>query len=253
MIFDILGVAYDRTQTFRKGASIFPELFWKYLPEIESFQNGVELSEKAFFNNLGTIHPKNFQELVDYTEEKLRACANFPLILGGEHTVTFASAKVLKEKLGIEKIVILDAHPDCENTQGHDGIVRKLIPVFGEENIYLYGIRTLSKNEKEFLDSHKIKVVTDFSELKEIEEKLYLSIDFDIFDPGFLPSVGNPELNGISFSEFEKVISVLAQKVYAIDFVEFTPFGIESLDRVYISLGMSIILKTIAEIIKAKS
>lgn len=252
MIFDILGIAYDKSQSFRKGSSYFPELFWKTLPEIESYQNGVELSERAFFNNLGIIKPENFQDLIDKVSEKLHTSANFPLILGGEHTITFACAKTLKEKLGIKNIVILDAHPDCEDSQGHDSVVRRLLPVFNEENIYLYGVRCMSKNEENFLKTHRIKLISDISELREIDENVYLSVDFDVFDPSILPLVGNPELNGIDLEKFEEIIKTLAPKIVAIDFVEFTPSGIEELDKIYLSSGLTVILKTIAEIIKAK-
>ncbi|HIQ49905.1 MAG TPA: hypothetical protein EYH56_01780 [Nanoarchaeota archaeon] len=252
MIFDILGIAYDKSQSFRKGAKYFPELFWEILPKIETYQNGIELSEKAFFNNLGIIKPENFQDLIDKASKKLCECVNFPLILGGEHTITFACAKTLKERLKIKNIVILDAHPDCEDSQGHDSVVRKLFPVF-KENIYLYGIRCMSKNEENFIEKYKIKLLSDISELENINGNVYLSIDFDVFDPSILPLVGNPEVNGIDVREFEKIIKILAPEIVAIDFVEFTPSGIKELDKIYLYLAVTIILKTIAEIIKAKS
>lgn len=252
MIFDILGIAYDKTQSFRKGSARFPEFFWKILPKVETYQSGIELSERAFFNDLGIIKPENFQEMVDKVSESLSKCENFPLIIGGEHTITFACSKALKKKLEIENIVILDAHPDCESSEGHDGVVRKLLPVFCEENIYLYGVRSFSKNEEEFLKRHKINLLSDISELEKIKGNVYLSVDFDVFDPGILPLVGNPEVNGICFDDFENIIKTLAPKIKAVDFVEFTPCGIGEIDKIYSYLGVTIILKTIAEIVKSR-
>ena len=59
-------------------------------------------------------------------------------------------------------------------------------------------------------------------------------------------------MNGIDLEKFEEIIKTLAPKIVAIDFVEFTPSGIEELDKIYLSSGLTVILKTIAEIIKAK-
>ncbi len=252
MIFDVFGVAYDETQTFRKGAGKFPELFWKHLSKAETYHQGVELSEKAFFNNLGIVKPGNFQELIDKVHARLSRISNFPLILGGEHTVTFASFKALKEKLNIQKFVCFDAHPDCEVLQNHASVVRRISALIGEENVYLFGVREMSKSEARFLSESEITIVKNPEDLGKISGNVYLSVDFDVFDPAILPSVGNPVANGVSFREALKGIRAVAGKVVAADFVEFTPFG-NSLDEVYVHLAVNFILKTVAEIIKAKT
>ncbi len=246
MIVDVLGIEYDESQTFRKGAAKFPELFWKTLPRLETFVNGVELSDECFFNNMGNFVPEHVGDI----KRKVEKIDKFPLILGGDHSISYYTFSVLKEKMRIDKFVVLDAHPDCEESYGHDGVTRRIAEKIGGENVYIYGLRTMSKSEKEYLEKKGINVLSDPKDFETIEGNIYLSVDFDVFDPSILPTVGNPEPGGITVKEYEKIITLISEKVKALDFVEFTPLGGE-FDVIYGSIAVNIILKTIAEIIKS--
>jgi agmatinase len=252
MIFDVLGISFDETQTFRKGAGKFPKLFFETLSKMETYVEGIDLSERAFFNTLGIIQPEGLQELIDEVDYKLSGELSFPVIIGGEHTISFAALHSLKEKMHIDKFVCFDAHPDCEESNRHDGVIRKILPKLGEENIYLFGVRTMSKEEEKFLKNSKINLVSSVEELKKIKGNIYLSIDFDVFDPSILPTVGNPEPEGLSFTQVLEGVKAIAKNVVAIDFVEFTPTDTE-LDEIYVSIALNFILKVLAEIIKSKS
>ncbi len=250
MIFSVVGVAYDKSQTFRRGAAKFPELFWSLIEKAETFHYGIELSEMAFFDNLGIIKPKNFQELVDAVEKKLRIGKGFPVVIGGEHSVTVISAKTLKELGKVEKLVVFDAHPDCDVAPEHASIVRRLLPVFGAENIFLFGVRCFSKREKEFVEKQGIKILHNEKELEKINGKVYLSIDFDVINPAEMPCVGNPEPCGISASEFLSAVKVLAPKLCAVDFVEITPLKYG--ECVYEYVAVNLILKVLAIILTSR-
>ncbi|MBO5966660.1 MAG: arginase family protein, partial [Methanobrevibacter sp.] len=43
-----------------------------------------------------------------------------------------------------------------------------------------------------------------------IEGKVYISIDMDVIDPAFAPSVGNPTPNGLHPVDIENIFEVLA-------------------------------------------
>lgn len=249
MNFDLLGICFDKTQTCRKGAAKAPLLIRKSFTKLETFVSGVDLAEKYFINDLGNIKPDDMGRLIKETQFKLENTENFPIILGGEHTISLAGVKALPR---IKSFVSFDAHPDCENSEKHDGVVRK-IAEFGEKNVYLYGVRCRSKEENDFLNKTKINIVKKLSELKKIPAPIYLSIDFDILDPSILPAVGNPEPDGLDFKEVIEAVRILAPKLAAVDFVEFTPFGIKELDEIYAMIAGKIIYGTMAEIIKARS
>lgn len=249
MNFDLLGVCFDKTQTCRKGAAKAPLLIRNIFPKLETFISGIDLAEKAFINDLGNIKPKNPESMVREAALKLKDSKDFPIILGGEHTTSFAGVKSLPR---IKSFVCFDAHPDCENSKKHDGVARNIAKIIGEKNVYLYGARCRSKEENGFLNKKKINILKNISELKKIPAPIYLSIDFDILDPSIFPSVGNPEPDGMTFREVMEAVRILAPKLAAVDFVEFTPLGVKELDGVYAMVAGKIIYGTIAEIVKAR-
>ncbi len=248
MNFGLLGICFDKTQTCRKGAAKAPLIIRKTFPKMETFISGIDLAEKGFINDLGNIRPKDIDNMIKETRTKLENTKNFPIILGGEHTTSFAVVKSLPR---INSFVCFDAHPDCENSEGHDGVARNIFKLMGENNAYLYGVRCCSKEENDFLNKSKINIVKTLSELKKIPAPIYLSIDFDILDPSILPAVGNPEPDGLRFREVMEAVKFLAPKLAAVDFVEFTPFGTE-LDEIYALIAGKMIYATMAEIVRAK-
>jgi len=110
----------------------------------------------------------------------------------------------------------------------------------------------MSSEENKFLKENKIKIVKNISDFKKIRGTVYLSVDLDILDPATMLSVGNPEPNGKSVQEISEAIKILAPKLTAADFVEFTPIGIPELDEIYASIAGKLIYGTMAEIIKSK-
>lgn len=249
MNFDLLGICFDKTQTCRKGAAKAPLLIRNTFPKMETFVSGVDLAEKAFMNHLGNIKPDNMERLIKETQFKLQSAKDFPIILGGEHSISLAGVKALPR---IKSFVSFDAHPDCEDSAGHDGVARNIAKGIGEKNVYIYGVRCRSKEENEFLKKSKINIVKSLSGLKNIPDPVYLSIDFDILDPSVLPAVGNPEPDGLKFREVMEAIRVLAPKLAAVDFVEFTPLGVKEFDGIYAMIAGKMVYGAIAEIVKAK-
>ena len=246
MDFALLGIKYDRSQTFIKGASRAPEIIRNILPKIETYVSGIELTDRAFFDDLGNITPRDNSDLINQIFVVLSRAKGFPLIIGGDHSVTYPCAKTLDPGY----VVVVDAHPDCEEGEGHDSVVRRLIEKFGKDRVLLYGVRSMSKKEKEFIEKNEVKIVS-LRDLERLKGNVYLSIDLDILDPSIMPLVGNPEPDGLKFGEVVDIVKILADRLVGIDFVEYTPTTISSRD-VYTSIVGKLIYASIAEIIKAK-
>ena len=244
MDFAILGVQYDKTQTLRKGSAKAPELIRRIFPKMETFVNGVDLSEH-FIEDLDNIKPNTHNELINQVYLKLSECGKFPIIIGGEHTVSLAGVKATRPLT----FVSIDAHPDCEDSDGHNGVTRRIADVVGKHNTYLYGIRAVSKAEDEYMKENKIKTAS-LEELKKLKQ-VYLSIDLDAIDPAVIRNVGNPEPDGMTFAEIVDEIRILAPNLVAIDFVEYTPAGCSAVEIDTILVG-KLIYAAMAEIAKAK-
>ncbi len=231
----LYGICLDRKQ-FRRGSDRAPLELRKIFTRLETFIDGLELQDYPF-QDLGNIEPKSYDEIKDF----IKVGEGFPIILGGDHSITFSAVEAIKPK----NFVSFDAHPDCEAGKlSSQSVVRKI----AEKglNVYVYGARCFSKNEMDYLLNGKVKIV-NLEDLKNIKGPTYLSIDFDVLDPSILPSVAWPEPNGLTFSEVLKGVEILSKELVAIDFVELIPENIT-----YTLIAGKLIYSALAKIIKAK-
>ena len=239
MDFELIGILLDR-KSFRRGSNNAPIEIRRIFPQMETFINGIDLEEHGLID-LGNILPKNYNQMI--TEAKIRINQKFPVIIGGDHSISFVGVKTVNPKL----FVSFDAHPDCEPLDlCFRSVTRKIV----EEGYksYLYGVRSFSKKESEYLKNNKNIKIATLKDLKAIKDPVYLSIDFDVLDPSIMPSVGIPEPNGLTFSEVLEAIRALAKNLMAIDFVEFLPTE----NKVSTLIAGKLIYSTLAEVVKSK-
>ncbi|MEM5814376.1 MAG: arginase family protein [Candidatus Aenigmatarchaeota archaeon] len=248
MDFALIGVPLDKSQTLRKGAAKAPAILRKVFPKLETFIFGVDLADSAFINDLGNTYGRSTAEAEPEIKEMLSKAQKraFPIFLGGDHSITFAAASAVRP----DKVVVFDAHADCENSDGHDGVVRRLVEKFGAKNVYLFGTRVASKAEDRFIKENKVQI-TDLNGLAKLKGNVYLSIDYDVLDPSIIPSVGNPEPMGKTFGEVSEAIGALADRLVAADFVEFTPIKTDEMG-IHALIAGKLIYDAMARVIRAK-
>jgi len=238
MEFELLGICWDK-KPFRNRADKAPDEIRKVLPFVETFQSNIELAD-YMIRDLGNIKPKSYKEMEIEVERKLGK--SFPIILGGDHSITFSVVKKIKPKV----FVSLDAHPDCEPLNLCYWSVTRKISELGIKS-FVYGARCISKNEDIFIREGKVKLAS-LEDLKKINEPIYLSIDFDVLDPSIMPAGGYPEPNGLTFKQVLEAVRTVAKNVIAIDFVEFIPDNTDSSPFI----AANLIYSVLAEIIKSK-
>jgi len=238
MNFSLIGICLDRKQ-FRRGSDKAPYELRNAFLNIETFLDGIDLQEH-WLKDFGNIIPKNYDDIENQIKSKFSS-DSFPIILGGDHSITLPAVKAIKPKV----FVSFDAHPDCDGKEISPKSVTRKIFESGFKTV-LYGVRAISKEESDFLDKNQIKIAT-LEELKKINESVYLSIDFDVLDPSIMPSVAYPEPNGLSFNQVLDAVKVLAKNLVAIDFVEFVPTE----NITYALIAGKLIYSSLAEIIKS--
>lgn len=175
-----------------------------------------------------------------------RAADEAQVVVGGDHSVTFASLLALSQSLSLENVayIQLDAHADCNTfvsspTGNFHGIyVRSLLGESGNEgidtaaktkllpeNLWFIGNLDLDPAELDFFSTRQIKKtsVADLSEKREKVlaelitwftqfEHLHISCDLDGFDQQFAPATGIPCTAGLDPAV---VLPVLKQLVRA--------------------------------------
>lgn len=198
----------------------------------------VNLAEYWRYKDLGDIKVRSFGELVRNMDKIVKRYSNgeFFLFLGGDHSITYATFKNLREISREEfGLIYFDAHhdlyPEYEGDKySHACTVRRLVEeeLVKGENIVQIGIRAPTKEQIEFANEYGIKVISASevyysSKVKAQFEKAYLSFDIDVLDPAFASGVGNPEPGGLTMRELVEVIKSLNVDAVGFDIVELNP------------------------------
>jgi len=237
----ILGIPWDNSSSFRRGCAEGPRAIREATSEelYNSFNEDlVNLAEHWSYKDLGDIRVDTFEELVEKVNTIVREHYNGELFLflGGDHSITYATFKAIKEASGDDfGLIYFDAHPDMYpeyegDKYSHACTVRRLIEegwVKGE-NVVQIGVRAPTREQVEFAKEHGVKIISASeiycSPVIQVPfEKAYLSFDMDVLDPAFAPGVGNPEPGGLSTRELVEVIKSLNVEIIAFDIVELNP------------------------------
>lgn len=236
----LLGVPFDDTACFRKGAARGPDSIREASDCLESYSPFLhrDLSLRPF-SDLGNLivageNAEKVNTLVKEASLHLLSKKLTPLLIGGEHSFTpGAVAAVLEHHPGLA-VVQFDAHADLRNewtnTQwSHACCMRRIRDMIPPSRILQCGIRSGSSTEFDDLRESGCLVPPDIesltSALKTVEGlPLYLTLDLDFLDPADLPGTGTPEPGGVNWQELEELLSALPwHRVVACDVVELAP------------------------------
>lgn len=171
----------------------------------------------------GTEH-KTIKPEVSDQEEYLKTVCSFArkndfLAVGGDHSVSYGLVKGFKGRCPKGKVVILDAHPDCEvhtDVPTHEDWIRILIEekTVNPWDVGFVGVRKTTKRERRFMRENGLKNrVPD-------GEDYYLSIDLDVLEDG---DFFFKERGGISVGELLETVRSMKPKVRCCDIVEGFP------------------------------
>jgi agmatinase len=241
----LIPAPLEITTSWQKGTKEAPIEILKVSPNLEFFDEETEIEPQevlGFFTYPVPELPFDINTALEEISKKVRETLiekRFPIIIGGEHTVTLGSIKALKEFYENLKILHLDAHLDLRDEYlgckiSHATVIRRIyemgIPILS------VGVRTLCKEEYEFIKEVNFPLLwmKDLREnweksLRIIEEfikegDIYLSLDMDVFDPSFAPGVGTPEPGGISWYEFLQILKLVVRyNLVGMDIVEVKP------------------------------
>jgi agmatinase len=163
----------------------------------------------------------------------------FPIVLGGEHTITYGSVRALDEAA----LISFDAHLDLRdeylgNKLSHAAFMHRLCEFLGPERIFEIGTRAVCPEELNFAKEAGVQYLTSHNVVKigltEVLSKLrdwassfnsiYVTVDMDFLDPSYAPGVGNPVPEGLSPTILLDLLQrICGPKVVGLDVVEVSP------------------------------
>lgn len=242
--YSILGVPYDFTSTYRPGSRFGPNAIREASLNLEAYcvRSAFDV-ESVSIEDLGDLNVLND---AGATVERVRRVVGevagerrFPIVLGGEHTITYGCSRAF-EGVGI---LSFDAHLDLRdeylgNRLSHATFMRRICEVLGPERVFMVGVRALCAEELMFAKEKDLRFLTarDFEHLgvgKVVDElkewisrfkSLYITVDMDVLDPACAPGVGNPVPEGLSPTQLLDLLQELCgPKVVGLDVVEVSP------------------------------
>ncbi|HUT30254.1 MAG TPA: agmatinase [Sedimentisphaerales bacterium] len=236
----IVPVPYDRTSTWIKGADKGPDAIIEASANMELYD--IETDSEPYKHGIFTDHalppqssPQKMVEAVkarvqDYIEQN-----KFVVVLGGEHSVSIGA--IMAHCCRDRDIIVLqlDAHSDLRDE--YDGSKYNHACVMARARdlapIVQVGIRSMDICEKEFINRDNIFFAEDIYDNTEwiekvmarLSDKVYVTIDLDVFDPSVVPATGTPEPGGLFWYDVLALLRTVFEKrqVVGFDVVELCP------------------------------
>ncbi|RPH33511.1 MAG: agmatinase [Chloroflexi bacterium] len=255
----ILGAPLDDGVSHRPGARFGPRAIRAasyHAGDIHSLQTGVDPFDWLDVVDGGDapVVPGRLErghQVIRARVLEVASVGAIPIVLGGDHSITFPSASAVAEAVSPRRlgIVHFDAHADTgDNTWGqllsHGTPMRRLIEsgAVAGRNFVQVGLRgywppaeTLAWMREREMRWHLMTeiesrgaeaVVADaIAEALDGPEVIYLSVDIDVIDPGMAPGTGTPEPGGMLTRELLRAVRQVAAAVELVgmDVVEVAP------------------------------
>ena len=246
----IIPVPFDSTQSYRPGSRNGPESIIDASRYMELFDHETGFSPCDIgIHTMRGIEPArgSVEDSIDRIRQvvsEVLCDGKFPVLLGGEHTITIGAVSAAAHVWKDLRVLVLDAHCDLRNEYegskySHACTNRRVSEMVGRHIVA--GIRSCSEEEWEMIEARNLSFYfwkegdrknsllnlgRAFNRaLENPDQPLYLSIDLDVFNPSELPAVGTPEPSGPSYDDLLPFIRTLARKanLVGMDLVELTP------------------------------
>jgi len=233
------SVPFDGTSTWGKGADKGFEAFMEAADNMELYdiETDSEVYEKGVFilpELNGETAEEMFRNVYNKTKELLKT-GKFLTFFGGEHSISIGIIKAHYEAFPDITILQLDAHADLRpiymGTPYNHACA--LYDASKNTNLIQVGIRSMDKSEMAHLNKNKcffmqdISYHTDWMErsIDLMGEKIYITLDLDVFDPSIIPATGTPEPGGMLWHPMLEYLKKVFQKrnVIGFDIVELAP------------------------------
>ena len=236
----LLGACYDGGSSYLRGAASAP-------PEIRRAmwseagnpwtELGVDLSTAALDDEGDLVPPdgKDGPEVRGAIEEAVRRITESgrrPLVLGGDHSITYPVLRGFRPRHPRLTILQLDAHGDL-NDEFHGDRYSHACPfarIMEEglaDRLVQVGIRTMTPHQRDQARRFGVEVIEmkdwrDGTTL-EFDMPVYLSLDLDVIEPGLAPGISHREPGGFTVRQALRIIQSVNAPLLGADFVEFNP------------------------------
>jgi agmatinase len=241
----ILPVPLDRTTSYVPGTRTGPHEILVASSHMETWDEETETD----VHDIGIVTLPEMDLPFPTMEEVMREIqrvageivgrGKFPVILGGEHSITPAVVAAVAARHANLSVLQIDAHGDLRDSfkgarHSHACAMRRTLE---HARCTQVGIRSLSPEEVAAIPSLKTTIFYDFNMRRDdawidrvvetLGNDVYITIDCDGLDPAIMPAVGTPEPGGLSWYEALGLLRRVIERrnVVGCDIVELCPMA----------------------------
>ena len=242
----VVPFGLEKTVSYGGGTKNGPKEIIKASHQVELFDE--ELNKEPYKEiGIKTLKPFSIKNKIESAldqlskiNEDILSSDKFPLVFGGEHSLTPGSIKPFAKKYDEITLLHFDAHADLRESYqdekfSHASAIKRCLD-YKNLKVVSFGIRNLSKEEMDFYNNNrdrieifwgKDKQTWDLSLLDKFfkNKNVYITFDVDGFDASIMPATGTPEPGGMLWEDVLPIIKKVCQisNVVGADINELAP------------------------------
>ena len=241
-MFHVLPVPYEKTVSYGTGTANGPAAIIASSQQLEAF-DGISLPvEHGIYTYEAVDCSGNDIRVLADIEKKtasILAMGKIPVILGGEHTVSYGPIMAAKKHFDVIGVVHFDAHADLrhkfEGSEFSHACVMRRVHEKGIPLVQI-GIRSFSMEEQNYRDANSDIICYNASYIyrensftidfpDDFPDDIYISVDVDGLDPSVIPHTGTPVPGGLFWYDFFKFVESIpaGKRIIGFDVVELAP------------------------------
>lgn len=251
-VFHVIPVPFEYSVSYGGGTAAGPAAILEASQQLELYDGVGVPAEYGIYTqapvNCNQSREAVFEQVAVRTRTALEL-GGIPILLGGEHALSFPAVEATQQHYHSIGIVQIDAHSDLRDRyegdrHSHATVMRRVFDL-GVPMLQL-GVRAISPEElelrsrfperiqymdaRELLRPHGSVAGLSLGEritpmLERLPQLIYLSIDVDGLDPSLVPATGTPEPGGLGWYDTLEILETLATRrsIVAADCVELAP------------------------------
>ena len=242
----VVPFGLEKTVSYGGGTKNGPKEIIKASHQVELFDE--ELNKEPYKEiGIKTLKPfliknkiKSALDQLSKINEDILSSDKFPLVFGGEHSITPGSIKPFAKKYDEITLLHFDAHADLrESYQGekfsHASAIKRCLD-YKNLKVVSFGIRNLSREEMDYYNDNRDRIEIfwgkdkqkwDLSLLDNFfkDKNVYITFDVDGLDASIMPATGTPEPGGMLWEDVLPIIKKVCQisNVVGADINELAP------------------------------
>ena len=242
--FHIIPVPYEASVSYGRGTAEGPSAILAASDQLELWDGESVPADLGIYTAPSVDCAGSAPEVLARVTDAVRVSleqGGLPVLLGGEHTVTYGALQALKASGSRFGIIQIDAHADLrdryDNTPWSHACVMRRAAEDLDLPLVQFGVRAMCLEEVEARQELGV-LAYDAVELitrglpeqplpRSFPDKLYITFDVDGLDPSIMPATGTPVPGGLDWYNTLILLArtLRGRRVVGMDVVEFAPIA----------------------------